>query len=342
MTHNILVIEYEPRYIQRIEEAAAGSGLSIAVARTGDEAIQALPRSRYDLIVLSTIIPRYSTAQLIRSIRNDATNSAVPVLLTTSGYSGTDPRSDAMKIGATDMLIKPYAPPDFIQKVRSVLNLPDDDSAEDDESVAETVRLSSKQIFGDLLDESHPAPRTVEQPVSQKPEETVKMAKVTPPPPAAAQTDTDNADEKRRRAASDDVDRMLADTLAGVRLPSPKKRKKPAAADDVDKLLENTLSGLEPSRPREAKAPASPPEQEELPVAKPIEVSESEPDEVEEEPFPDLDEQPSDAAPVEEPEEPPFEGVGERAAGDPGTTLIREEEGPVEEPQKAGRLDSVR
>lgn len=160
MAHHILVIEYEPRYIQRIEEAVVGSGLSTSVARTGDEAIQALPRGRYDLVVLSTIIPRYSTAQLIRSIRNDALNSSTPILLTTSGYSGTDPRSDAVKIGATDMLIKPYAPPDFLQKVRSLLNLPVGGFEVEDDSTAETVRLSSRQIFGDLLDESHPPPRT--------------------------------------------------------------------------------------------------------------------------------------------------------------------------------------
>ena len=341
MAHHILVIEYEPRYIQRIEEAAVGSELSTEVARTGDEAIQALPRGKYDLIVLSTIIPRYSTAQLIRSIRNDATNASTPILLTTSGYSGTDPRSDAVKIGASDMLVKPYAPPDFIQKVRSLLNVPVGGADVSEESSAETMRLSSRQIFGDLLDESHPSSRTVEQKAPSEPEETVKVPKMSPP--AESGSPAEESPEKRRRTASEDVDQMLADTLAGVRIPTARK-KKPTAAEDLDKLLENTLSGLGSPRTKETKSPAvdeevrSEPAVENAPVT-PSPVSAPEPvseppsaevsaaaEEAEEDPFPEVEEP--------EPEMPPFEGVGERAGetGSSGTTLLRDEE-PAREPE---------
>lgn len=352
MTQHILVVEYEPRYIQRIEEAATTGGFSVTVARSGDEALQALPGMRYDLIVLSTIIPRYSTTQLVRSIRGDSVNSSTPILLTTSGYSGSDPRSDARKIGAVDMLIKPYAPPDFTHKVKSALNLPSDDQRTETEESAETVRLSSNEIFGDLLDEPHPSPRTVEQAVPSELEETVKAEKVSPPEENVSSSSTEESVQKRRRSAADeDVDRMLADTLAGVGLPSPKKKRKDTAAEDLDKMLESTLSGLEIGRTREPKPAGEKPSKQEpadfrgeasvdpqvepepldvapaAPAVRPEPVAEPPSEEVEEEPFPETE---ADLAAAEPEDEAPFEGVGERASedGGPGTTLIGGEEPP--------------
>jgi TonB family protein len=236
MSHHILVIEYEPRYIQRIEEASAANGIATSVARTGDEAIRSLSGRKFDLITLSTIIPRYSTAQLIKAIRSDPVNAATPILLTTSGYSGSDPRSDARRLGASEMIVKPYSSTDFVQKVQQVLNIPESAAATGPGEAEPTVRMSAEELFGDPSHRGE-AGRTLEQRVPTPPEGDGE--------PEAAPT------ARHRKSGSTDVDKMLADTLAGMRIP---KTKRPAStvAPDLDKLLEDTLSGLEPRRSREA------------------------------------------------------------------------------------------
>ncbi|MBW3671641.1 MAG: TonB family protein, partial [Acidobacteria bacterium] len=241
------------------------------------------------------------------------------------------------------MLIKPYAPTNFVQKVKSVLNLPDEDRAPDTEQAAETVRLSSKEIFGDLFDQSLRVGQSdSSEPEDAAPHETVTAEDHSPSP---AQEPV----QKRRRSAADDVDRMLADTLAGVRLPSPKKKRKDTAAEDLDKMLENTLSGLETSRTREPKPAedtpakrdaAKGPEQDAVggrfnhepsaissgPAVPPKPPDQSVSGDVEEDPFPEM----ADVSAEPEPDEAPFEGVGERAGEQPvsGTTLMGGEEPP--------------
>ena len=68
MSENILVVEYEPRYTDRVKQALAGQPFTTTFARDGEEAMKALdaePR----LIVLSSVVPKISTTELIRAIR---------------------------------------------------------------------------------------------------------------------------------------------------------------------------------------------------------------------------------------------------------------------------------
>src|SRR5713226_762167 len=141
MPENILVIEYEPRYIERVKQALGGQPLEPAFAHDADEAIRALDAQHPKLIVLSTIIPKTSTGDMIRAIRQREHLQQIPILLTISGYSGSSPKQDAIRLGATDILPKPYSEGDFLSKVHQMLG-------------RAAGQLTSDQIFGDVLAES--------------------------------------------------------------------------------------------------------------------------------------------------------------------------------------------
>ena len=248
MPENILVVEYEPRYTDRVRQALAGQPYQPAFAKDGEEALRALAAEAPKLIVLSSVVPKISTTELIRAIRNEGKLSSTPILLTISGYNGKSPKSDAQRLGASDILPKPYSETEFLGKVQQMLS-PGGDG------------FTSNQIFGDLLEED----RTVSAPGVRK-----TMAK-----------------------QSDDLDKMLADTLAGV-MPQKKTQSgttptppapKPAAPTPppvappavpqaprartasenvaLDKMLEDTLSGLDrtvraPRPVPQAPAPVAP------------------------------------------------------------------------------------
>jgi TonB family protein len=264
MPENILVVEYEPRYTDRVKQALNGQPFSPSFAKDGEEALRAIENSpQPKLIVLSSVVPKVSASDLIRAIRNQKTMQDTPILLTVSGYSGKSPKADAQRLGASDILPKPYSETEFLGKVQQMLGR----------------QFTSNEIFGDLLEDDKA------------------------PSPGA----------KKAMKQSDDVDKMLADTLAGV-MPQRKKTEAsappptqsqqaaqtvqipkvappppppaptPAAAPpppaaraktqsgnkDLDKLTEDTLSGLErtvraprpasvPPPPAPAPAPAAPP-----------------------------------------------------------------------------------
>ncbi|HEX9984587.1 MAG TPA: TonB family protein [Thermoanaerobaculia bacterium] len=231
MSENILVVEYEPRYTDRVRQALAGYPTFVTTfARDGEEAIRALDAGTPRLIVLSSVVPKISTSELIRAIRGRKPLQETPILLTVSGYNGKSPRQDAQRMGASDILPKPYSETEFLGKVHQMLGVRqqiDPDA---------TVRLTSNEIFGDLLDEE-PSATGAKKPMATR---------------------------------KDDVDKMLADTLAGV-LPQHKKKEAvpgapapaaPAAkksAEEMDKILNDTLSGLKKqTSPGTTTAPAAP------------------------------------------------------------------------------------
>jgi TonB family protein len=229
MSENILVVEYEPRYTDRVRQALTGQPFTPTFAKDGEEAIRALDGQQPTLIVLSSVVPKVSTTELIRAIRGRKPLQETPILLTVSGYNGKSPKADAQRVGASDILPKPYSETEFLGKVQQMLGRPD--------AAAVTQQLTSSEIFGDLTDEDKPAVR---------------------------RTNTSNK-------ATGDVDKMLADTLAGM-MPQRRKEAPPtahgsqpaapasaasqpaapakprtASSSNLDKMLSDTLSGLEKS-----------------------------------------------------------------------------------------------
>ena len=274
MPENILVVEYEPRYTDRVRQALAGQPFIPAFARDGEEAMRCLDTQPPKLIVLSSVVPKISTAELIRAIRGRKPLQDTPILLTVSGYTGKSTKLDAQRLGASDILPKPYSESEFLGKIQQMLGVRADATGKtwapelDPEFAVRSNSLSgvsegqltSNEIFGDLLDDDRPA----------------------------------STGAKKTMKPKDDLDKMLADTLAGV---MPAKKKEPAPAPTVaapqpaprpapapapapppaaapkpqsaapqaktsefDKMLNDTLSGLEKNaRPRPAPAPAPAP-----------------------------------------------------------------------------------
>ncbi len=209
MSENVLVIEYEPKYIEKVRNALAGRPLEATFAHDGDEALRAFDSKNPALIILSSMVPKANTADLIHAARQRTNLQSTPILLTVSGYTGSNPRADAVRFGATDLLPKPYTEADLLQKV--------------DRLVVPGPKLTSNQIFGDLLEEK----------------------------PATA-----------KKAARDDVDKMLADTLSGVMAPKKPaapaaKPKTQPGSSDIDRILSDltltskpkTAAGSTPTPP---------------------------------------------------------------------------------------------
>src|SRR2546423_1309103 len=199
MPENILVVEYEPRYTDRVRQALAGEQFAPSFAKDGEEALRALDGPSPQLIVLSSVVPKVSTSVLIRAIRGRNALQQTPILLTVSGYRGESPRSDAVRLGASDILPKPYSEVEFLGKVQQMLGVAPvawSPVLDGDFTVRMAAapapangQLTSNEIFGELLDDDRGPSNAARKPMSQK----------------------------------DDVDKMLADTLAGM-MPQQKRR----------------------------------------------------------------------------------------------------------------------
>src|SRR5579872_1444115 len=233
MPENILVIEYEPRYNDRVKQALAGQPIQPDFAHDGDEAMRALDLSTPKLIVLSSIVPKTNTTDMIHEIRRREHLQQTPILLTVSGYTGNHPKQDAIRMGATDILPKPYSEGDFLSKVHQMLGRLEG-------------QLTSDQIFGDVLEETTavPPPRNTKDDVDKLVKDTLSGVLNKPALPQKPKTQPGNRN----------IDQMLADLTM-----SSRPKKSPATHEDNVPIAVPVIPEAKPA------PPAPPPIEEEDP-----------------------------------------------------------------------------
>ena len=279
MPKKVLLIDYEPRSVERLQGLLSPE-YQVEVARDGEEGLAAFSASpRFDVVLLAGMLPRLASGEVVREIRRKGGAMAPPILLMVSGYKGNNTKADAQRVGAFDLLVKPFTDDQLRACVRGAV--------ESTDVGARTVRiptlsaaagpeLTASDIFSDVLKEV--------------------AASDAPAKPASATAKPASATPKPAAPAAADVDQRLRDTLSGLlgsrptlkmpaaaspdkpaagAAPTPPAPEKPAApakkfsADaDIDRMISDTLSGLpsatrpklsEKTPPPAVKAPAAPP-----------------------------------------------------------------------------------
>ena len=95
MAKTILLIEYEPRYLDRIKGYLAGKDFELVVAKDGEDGLEAYRRAKPDLVLISTVLPKLRTRDVIRGMQG--LGATPPILLMASGYKGKDKKADAAR-----------------------------------------------------------------------------------------------------------------------------------------------------------------------------------------------------------------------------------------------------
>ena len=96
----------------------------VIFAENGDIAIQKLKSAPADLVILDIKMPRRDGLDTLREIKK--INPAQKVVIAT-GYRSVDTANEAVKLGATDYIIKPFDRKQVLATARK--NLADDNQA---------------------------------------------------------------------------------------------------------------------------------------------------------------------------------------------------------------------
>jgi TonB family protein len=285
MLQAILILDYEPRTAARVTEALAGLGYQVMTAKDVDTAVAACAKVEPQAVLTTSVLPRLKVEDAITQLRARAGLRNTPFLVLMSGYTGHDPAADAQKLGAQDIIAKPFSNDELIEHVQALLDRPRPEAVVRADTRAELLEalkragagsepgtVTSKDLFGDLLAEEQSA-------------SAVQTQRIEVPVPAGAGDKPTGEPQSASKpvAVSPDADavveKALASTLAEMQSAAskPSKPRKESAEVSVDKLLEDTLSGLDISKPRPAAKPTpapEPPPAPEEPVAMPPAVAE--------------------------------------------------------------------
>ena len=110
MTWHVLVADDEP-YIGRIIQTKLEQGpFRVTLVYDGAEALRALEQyPDVALVLLDLMMPEKTGIEVLQAMRADARWEKLPCVILTA--AGEDHRYDqAMKLGASDFLTKPYSP----------------------------------------------------------------------------------------------------------------------------------------------------------------------------------------------------------------------------------------
>ena len=94
----------------------------VSTASNGLEGVEAIKATKPDLIILDVVMPEFSGYDVLDAVRSDKNSKVrnIPVLMITS-KSTTEDIDQALELGATSYIIKPFRPAKLIEKVHSLL-----------------------------------------------------------------------------------------------------------------------------------------------------------------------------------------------------------------------------
>ena len=117
----VLVIDDEPRIASFISRALTAEGLGVDSAHDGALALDLAKRRRYDLVILDLLLPTVSGLAVLRGILEERPDQRVLVV---SALADVGSKVEALEMGATDYLSKPFALAELVALVRARLRQP--------------------------------------------------------------------------------------------------------------------------------------------------------------------------------------------------------------------------
>ena len=118
---NILVVDDSPTMRRMVVASLRGlNGVAFDEASSGLEAIEHLALSPVNLMILDLNMPDMHGLEVVRFMRDHNAYNAIPIIvLTTRGDEAS--RADALAIGASVYLTKPFLPNVLAAHVRELL-----------------------------------------------------------------------------------------------------------------------------------------------------------------------------------------------------------------------------
>jgi two-component system copper resistance phosphate regulon response regulator CusR len=115
---HILVVEDEQKMAKAIREGLEADDYSVRVAHTGEEGFYLIQAQPFDLVILDVMLPGHDGFEILGTLRKRGVRT--PVLLLTSRDAIED-RVRGLDAGADDYLVKPFAFPELLARLRVLL-----------------------------------------------------------------------------------------------------------------------------------------------------------------------------------------------------------------------------
>ena len=123
---HILVADDEPHLGRIIKMKLEQGPFRVSIAYDGQEAIDLINgNEQFDLVLLDLMMPRLSGMDVLKQIREQDRFKSLPCIILTAGGDAKHER-DALALGATQFLTKPFSPKKLYALVARLTGAPDE------------------------------------------------------------------------------------------------------------------------------------------------------------------------------------------------------------------------
>ena len=114
----VLIVEDERKVAKALREGLEAEHYDVRVACTGEEGFFLVNHESFDLVVLDLMLPRRDGLEVLTTLRKRGLQT--PVLILTAKDT-IDDRVHGLDGGADDYLVKPFAFPELLARIRALL-----------------------------------------------------------------------------------------------------------------------------------------------------------------------------------------------------------------------------
>jgi DNA-binding response OmpR family regulator len=114
----LLVVEDEPKVARALRDGLEAEGYAVTTAHTGEEGFFLASSEAFDLLVLDLSLPGRDGLEVLQALRQKGL--LIPVLILTARDAIED-RVSGLDHGADDYMVKPFAFPELLARVRALV-----------------------------------------------------------------------------------------------------------------------------------------------------------------------------------------------------------------------------
>lgn len=117
MAARILIVEDEPQMRRAVSAGLRANGFDVLIAESGEDALDSVPLTRPDVILLDLTLPGVDGLDVVRQLREW---SVIPIIVL-SAREGERDKVMALDLGADDYLTKPFGMAELLARIRAAL-----------------------------------------------------------------------------------------------------------------------------------------------------------------------------------------------------------------------------
>lgn len=138
----ILLVEDEQKLAAAIRQGLETQGYQVTLAQTGEEGFYAAEVEPFDLLIFDVMLPNRDGIEIVTSLRRR--NVPTPILLLTAKDAIED-RVRGLDAGADDYLVKPFAYPELLARIRALTRRGHGETTEESSFAVADLRMDVRR-----------------------------------------------------------------------------------------------------------------------------------------------------------------------------------------------------